>query len=285
MALVFDVAFWNLKGLFQKDLMITFIDVGQGDSILIEFPKGERMLIDGGGLHEDRFDIGKNVIAPFLWKKKIHRIDYLVLTHPDPDHLKGLNFIASHFSIGQFWDNGLRGNSESYFQLEETLFKKRVERLFVNEKTPSQMIHGVEVSFLNPPVSERRVRKERDSLFLNNQSLVMRLKFKNINVLLAADIGERAEYRMMRGNDPLRADILKVPHHGSLSSSTPGFIERVKPAYAILSVGERNIGRLPHPEVLKRYQKLGSKIFRTDQQGAISVVTDGEKIEIKPFQK
>ena len=145
------------------------------------------------------------------------------------------------------------------------------------------MIRGVEVSFLNPPVSERRMRRGRDSLFLNNQSLVMKLKFKNIDVLLAADIGEEAEYRMMRGNCQLKADILKIPHHGSVSSSTPAFIQRVKPTYAILSVGERTIGNLPHPEVLRRYQELGAKIFRTDKQGAITVKTDGEKIEIKPF--
>ncbi|MDI7259439.1 MAG: DNA internalization-related competence protein ComEC/Rec2, partial [Thermodesulfobacteriota bacterium] len=147
----FDLAYWNLKDLFRKDLTITFIDVGHGDSILIEFPKGKRMLIDGGGLHEDRFDIGKNVIAPFLWKKKIRRIDTLVLTHPDPDHLKGLNFIASQFKIGRFWDNGLRGDSEFYLELEKTLQRRKIDRFPLNENINSQMINGVEISFLNPP--------------------------------------------------------------------------------------------------------------------------------------
>jgi len=282
--IVFDLAFWNLKGLFQKDLRITFIDVGHGDSILIEFPKGERMLIDGGGLHEDRFDIGKNVIAPFLWKKKIHRIDYLVLTHPDPDHLKGLNFIASHFSIGQFWDNGLRGDSEYYSQFNETLLRKKVERFSMNEKTPSQMIHGVGISFFNPPGVERFYKPHRSSSFFNNSSLVMRFQFKKTSILLAGDIEMEAEYRILREGYPVKADILKIPHHGSTSSSSPAFLERVKPAYAILSVGERNIGKLPHPEVLKRYQELRTQIFRTDKQGAISVTTDGEKMEITPFR-
>ena len=87
--------------------------------------KGKRMLIDGGGLHEDRFDIGKNVIAPFLWKKKIRRIDTLVLTHPDPDHLKGLNFIASHFSIGQFWDNGLRARFRTLSPIGRKPFQEK----------------------------------------------------------------------------------------------------------------------------------------------------------------
>jgi competence protein ComEC len=282
--LVLDFAFWNLKGLFQKNLTMTFIDVGQGDSILIEFPKGKRMLIDGGGLYGDRFDIGKNVIAPFLWNKKIPRIDYLVLTHPDPDHLKGLNFVASHFSIGQFWDNGLRGDSESYFQLVETLLSKKVERFSLNEKTPLQIINGVQISFLNPPGKLESRRVGRNTSFFNNHSLVMKLQFKNMRVLLAADIEKEVEYRLMREGYSLRADILKIPHHGSSSSSTPLFLERVKPTYAVLSVGERNIGRLPHPEVIKRYQQIGTRIFRTDQQGAITVVTDGEKIEVRPFR-
>jgi len=282
--LVLDFAFWNLKGLFQKNLTMTFIDVGQGDSILIEFPKGKRMLVDGGGLYGDRFDIGKNVVAPFLWNKKIHRIDYLVLTHPDPDHLKGLNFVASHFPIGQFWDSGLRGDSESYFQLVETLLSKKVKRFSLNEKIPLQIINGVQISFLNPPGKIESRRVGRDASFFNNHSLAMKLKFKNIGVLLAADIEKEVEYRLMREGYSLGADILKIPHHGSVSSSTPLFLERVKPTYAVLSVGERNIGRLPHPEVLKRYQQLGVKIYRTDKHGAITISTDGEKIEVRPFR-
>jgi competence protein ComEC len=280
-----DLAFWNFKDLFQKDLQVTFIDVGHGDSILIEFPKGKRMLIDGGGLHEDRFDIGKNVIAPFLWKKKVQRIDTLVLTHPDPDHLKGLNFIASQFSIGQFWDNGFQTDSESYLQLKKILREKKINTQSLHEGTPTQIINGVEISILNPPVWNSTQRKIQNVWDLNNSSLVMKLRFKNVSALLAGDIGKEAEGRMLRKDVSLRADILKVPHHGSSSSSSPLFLERVKPTYAILSVGERNIGRLPHPEVLKRYLQLGSRILRTDKHGAITVTTDGQNIKVTPFVK
>jgi len=284
-ALVFDLAFWNLKGLFQKNLVIHFIDVGHGDSILLEFPKGKRMLIDGGGLHEDRFDIGKNVIAPFLWNRKIRRLDFVVLTHPDPDHLKGLNFIASQFSIGQFWDNGLRLNTEYDQQLEETLSRRRVERLSINENSLPQVINGVEISFLNPPVKEISYEGRPISSILNNHSLVMMIRFKNIGVLLTGDIEKDAEYRILKEGYSLHADVLKVPHHGSSSSSSPHFLQQVKPSYAVLSVGERNIGRLPHPEVLRRYEDLGAKIYRTDKHGAITIATDGEKIELSTFLK
>jgi competence protein ComEC len=278
-----DLGFWNLKDLFQKDLRLTFIDVGHGDSILVEFPKGKRMLIDGGGLHEDRFDIGKNVIAPFLWGKKIRRIDVLALTHPDPDHLKGLNFIASQFSVGQFWDNGFQTDSEPYLHLRKILEEKQIKTFSLNEETPPQMMNEVEISFLNPPTRETAQRKVQNPRDLNNSSLVMRLRFKNVSVLLTGDIGKEAEERILRRGDPLKADILKIPHHGSSSSSSPLFLDGVKPTYAILSVGERNIARLPHPEVLKRYLQLGSKILRTDKHGAITVTTDGEKIEVETY--
>ncbi|MGB9630342.1 MAG: ComEC/Rec2 family competence protein, partial [Thermodesulfobacteriota bacterium] len=280
-----DFAYWNLNGYFQKELKITFIDVGQGDSIFIEFPKGKRMLIDGGGLYGDHFDIGKKVIAPFLWKKRVRRIDYLVLTHPDPDHLKGLLFIASHFSIGQFWENGICVESPSYQELEEILSRKRIKRHILNTSIPPLHIHGVELSFLHPPPRKLPQREKWDSSFINNQSLVMKLKFKNIQVLLTGDIEEEAEYRMLMEGLPLKADVLKIPHHGSLSSSTLPFLQRVQPIYAILSAGNRNRGRLPHPEVLKRYESLGIKVLRTDQQGAISITTDGEKMKIKSFLK
>jgi len=111
----------------------------------------------------------------------------------------------------------------------------------------------------------------------------MMLQYKNIRVLLAADIEKEGEERIMRKGHALRADVLKIPHHGSASSSTSLFLQRVRPAYAILSVSERNIGGLPHPEVMKRYQQLRSKIFRTDRHGAIRLITDGESIEIKTF--
>jgi competence protein ComEC len=282
LAFILDFAFWNLGDSFQQNLRLTFIDVGQGDSILIEFPKGKKMLIDGGGLHEDRFDVGKNVIAPFLWWKKIRRIDTMVLTHPDPDHLKGLTFIASQFSIGQFWDNGCQTESEFHLQLKKILMDKKIKTQSLNERTPAQIINGVEISFVNPPAWDSARRNVQNLSNLNNASLVMRLRFKNISVLLTGDIEEEAEGRLLMKEDVLRSDILKIPHHGSSSSSSPPFLQRVKPAYAILSVGERNIGKLPHPEVLKRYSRLGTRLYRTDKNGAITLVTDGEKIEIKP---
>jgi competence protein ComEC len=175
LALTADGVWWNLRDRFQKDLRVTFLDVGQGDAIFVEFPGGQKMLVDGGGLPDDRFDVGRQVIAPFLWHRKIRRIDTLVLTHPDPDHLNGLPFIASHFRIGRFWESGLRSDSEAFRKLEAVLAEKEVSRTILKEGSPIEKIGPVEITFLNPP-SRERPRKGRRGHLLNNASLAMILK-------------------------------------------------------------------------------------------------------------
>jgi len=168
--------------------------------------------------------------------------------------------------------------------LEEILSKKKIQRFILDEKVRPLVIEGVNVTFLNPP-DLREQRMSRNRMWVNNSSLVLRLQFRNISFLLPGDIGQEAEYRIMREGYSLKSDLLKVPHHGSATSSSPDFLERIKPAYAVLTVGERNIGHLPNPEVMRRYRLIGSKIFRTDRDGAITVITDGEQVEIKPFMK
>jgi competence protein ComEC len=260
---------------------VTFMDVGQGDAILVEFPKGTKMSIDGGGLYDDRFDIGKQVIAPVLWNKKIRRLDHVVLTHPDPDHVKGLNFILSHFSVDQFWESGFPSQSEPYLELEKTLWEKRIPRLSQNESGSSPPeIAGVRLSVLNPALPAGPGFPRGPA---NNQSLVLKLDFKNVTILLTGDIEREAEYRILRAGHSVRAKVMKVPHHGSFSSSSEAFLDQVKPVYAILSVGERRVGRLPHPEVLKRYEERGIRIFRTDRDGAVTVTTDGEGIDVQTY--
>jgi competence protein ComEC len=284
LVLAVDLLYWTVKDRFQKDLVLTFIDVGHGDSILVEFPGGRRMLVDGGGQTDERFDIGQRVIAPFLWSKKIGRLDYLVLTHPDPDHLNGLNFVARHFRAGQFWDNGIATETEAYWTLHKTLAAKNVQRLSFNEESSPRVIEGVHVFFCNPGNEGKLSESDRKLSFHNNRSLVMRLQFHQVAILLAGDIEKESEQRILRGQHTLKADVLKVPHHGSSSSSTLSFLEKVNPTYAMISVGTRAKGRLPHPEVLRRFEDLGCRIYRTDRHGAMTVVTDGENIKVIPYK-
>jgi competence protein ComEC len=173
--------------------------------------------------------------------------------------------------------------------LRKTLETKKMKTESLSRDTIPQMINGIQISILNPPpllaAKEAPRRKDWDPSFLNNHSLVIKVQFEKTSFLLTGDIQKEAEYRILRTGHPLRSDLLKIPHHGSASSSTVPFLQRVKPTFAILSVGERNMGRLPRPEVLKRYEEMGSKIFRTDKHGAITVITDGNEIEMKPFVK
>lgn len=277
--LIIDIGYWEVKGFFKKDLTITFLDVGHGDSILVEFPKGKRMLIDGGGLYQDDFDIGKNVIAPFLYKKKIRNIDILVLTHPDPDHFKGLRYIVSKFSIGEFWSNGLREESEAYIQLEEKIKDLNIKKFIKDEESSPIKVGDVTLLFLNPP-EERKVSINSSS-DINNSSIVIKLLFKNFTALFTGDIEKEAELRLIKKGYQLKSDLLKIPHHGSLSSSSQIFVNHVKPIYAIVSVGDYGLRRLPHQDVLHRYKQLGSIILGTNEHGAIEIKTDGEKILAK----
>jgi len=159
-----------------------------------------------------------------------------------------------------------------------------VERISFNQTSPPREIEGVQVFFCNPGNEGKFSDGERKVSFHNNRSLVMRLQFHQVAILLAGDIEKEAEDRIVRSGKSLKADVHKVPHHRRLSSSTLPFLERVNPTHAMISVGARAMGRLPHPEVLRRFQDLGCRVYRTDRHGAMTVVTDGENIKIIPYR-
>jgi len=267
----------------QSLLRVTYLDVGQGNSAVVEFPGHGVMLIDGGGFHGGSFDVGQHVVAPYLWHRRFHRLEAMVLSHAHPDHFRGLNFIASHFSVRQFWNNKLPNGQPDFVHLMNKLAKKNVACLGPQELSSLQNIQGVEIQLLHPPPHfspEPKIPSARD---LNNRSLVLRLNYKNISLLFPGDIEKETEYRLI--NQPFLepVDVLLVPHHGSRTSSSLGFLHRLKPQIAVFSVGFDNPFRLPSGQVLKRYRDLGVKIYRTDHHGAITISTDGEKIEVDTF--
>jgi competence protein ComEC len=275
-AIAGDVSYWYIQTHLNNSLRITFVDAGRGDSILIEFPRGKRMLVDGGGF------VGRNVVAPVLWEKKIATLHYLVLTHPHPDHLNGLKFIANSFGVGEFWENGDECPSEPCTKLMETVRRRRIPRITVHDASPPRWINGVRVEVFNP--SGHRIMDGKDPWSqINNRSIVLKLTYKNHRFLLTGDIEEETEAQLVQSGKDLRADVLKVPHHGSQSSSTGEFLEAVKPSYAIFTVGFRKIFNLPNPKVLNRYEDLDCRILRTGTDGAITVETDGKKLRVTTF--
>ncbi|MDY7037160.1 MAG: ComEC/Rec2 family competence protein [Thermodesulfobacteriota bacterium] len=172
-----DVTYWIYKTQFNRYLKVTYLDVGQGNSALIQFPGSQRMLIDGGGFARDHFDVGRMVVAPFLWHSKITRIDYLVLSHPQADHMNGLCFIASHFRPREFWYNGDIVESQSFKKLMEILASKKITKLFPADLRSGREFSGVKVELLHPLSGSQGTMHLNHGMDLNNSGAGRSKKF------------------------------------------------------------------------------------------------------------
>jgi competence protein ComEC len=261
----------------SKNLKLTFIDVGQGESILVEFPGHKKMLIDGGGYPQGTFDVGEQVVSPFLWKKGIKRIDYLVLTHAHPDHLNGLRAVARNFKIGEYWETFSPLESEPYTEFKESLSSSvSRKRLF---RGHSQQEKKVKIDVLYPEKGEPYVQT-----ISNDHSLVLRLSYNQISFLLTGDISQDAEKKIIESPGQIKSQVLKSPHHGSLSSSSEAFLDRASPEIVVISVGQDNRYGFPNHEILERYKKIGAKVYRTDINGAVEISSDGNRIFVRTTQ-
>jgi competence protein ComEC len=268
-ALLVDAAFWTWHRHFHRDLRVTFLDVGQGDATVVELPGSQVMVIDGGGFASEDFDVGEAVLAPFLWSRKIGRVDILVMSHPQLDHYSGLTFVAQHFSPREFWFNGERARGERFHQLMTALEQAKVSVHRLCRETPTMQFAEVQIQVLHPPC-------QSVALDTNNASLVLRLSFNEMNVLLTGDIEAEGEAIILSTGPPLASTILKVPHHGSRTSSTRAFVQAVAPQVAVASLGSNNRFSFPAPEIVQRYREQKSRFLRTDRAGTITVVSDGQ---------
>ncbi len=260
-----------------KELTVTFLDVGQGDAAVIRFPQGKIMVIDAGGSPDGSFDPGERVVAPYLWKIKRQNIDYMVSSHSHPDHLQGLFFLLENFKVGEIWNNGDPGEGDP---LAERFFTAAGGRLQARGKGEAPLlISGVRVEFLHPPPEG----KQRQDFWGNNASAVLRLTFGEVSFLFCGDIEAPAEEEIRRTGSDLRSTVIKVAHHGSRTSSTPEFIEGVRPKFAVFTVRAGGRSRLPHPSVLQRYQERGVKVLLSDREGAITFTTNGKDLRVQTF--
>ena len=270
----------------RGELQVTFLDVGHGDASFVRFPQGTTMLIDGGGSYRDDVDIGERVVAPFLWHQRVRRVDYVVASHPHPDHAKGLGVILRDFRAREFWDNGAREPAAWYRALRQTAIDRRIYRDLRVNGLEAHTVDGVRLELLHPtaafqPPPKRRPRVgENDDE--NNRSLVLKLTFGRISVLFTGDLEREAERFLLQTDRDLRSTIVKVPHHGSQTSSLEAFVRAVNPQVAVFSVQRDGRFGHPHPAVVERYRKLDALVFRTDTHGAITVRTDGHSVWIEP---
>ena len=273
-----DAFYWVHKRFLHNDLRIHMLDVGQGNAALLEFPKGYTMLIDGGGFANNKiFDAGERVVAPFLWNRKIGTIDTIVLSHPDTDHMNGLLFIARHFHVANFWSTNAGAASQSFQELQQTISKMGIHHPPFPELPRRQVINGVVLQILHPePVAVGSDDTQQD---LNDSSLVMKVTFQNRSFLFPGDITAASEKQLVaeQGRN-LTGTVLLAPHHGSKTSSSELFLHAVNPAHVIISCGWKNRFKMPHRIVLERYAALGCRLYRTDEDGCVSMATDGNAL-------
>jgi competence protein ComEC len=267
----------------QSDLRVTYLDVGQGNSAVVELPEQGAMLIDGGGFYGRSFDVGQHVVAPYLWHRGIRRLDVVVLSHVHPDHFKGLSFVTTHFPTKQFWSPQVSTHDPDFADLMNRLAEKKVVCLSPQELPTRQNIKGVVVQILHPLPDFNPGHKILTNREINNLSLVVRLSYKEVSFLFPGDIEEEVEHRLANQSLYEPVDVLLVPHHGSRTSSSLRFLHWLQPRIAVFSVGFDNHFHLPARQVLERYSALESRIYRTDHHGAVTISTDGHKIEVETF--
>ncbi len=260
---------------------VTFLDVGQGDSALIEFPGREIMIVDGGGTFSGTFDIGRSVVAPYLWNKGVRTIDYMVLSHPQTDHAEGLVYLLDKFHVGEVWTNGMK--SPATYSFDRIIQDKGIRHLKVNRNMEDKIIGGCSIRILNPPLflSESQISNLKLS---NDLSVVMRIACKDKSILFTGDIEAGRMREISSGNSFLNSTVIKVPHHGARGSVENRFISSVNPDIAVISAGYQNSYRHPSPEAISAYNEIGSAIYRTDLDGAVILAAENGKTEIRTYK-
>jgi competence protein ComEC len=277
-----DGLYWSYQRFWHRDLKVMAIDVGQGASTLLELPGGKVILADGGGFSDNRlFDMGRLVLAPVLWHKKIATVDIMILSHPNADHLNGLIYIARHFNVRELWTNGDINTTLGFRELMAACREKAIVVRPMNAAAGVTVIGEVALTILNPP-AEIPTGTDRDQEFHNNDSLVVKAAFGKTAFLIPGDIMARGERAMVRrAAKALASTVLFAPHHGSRTSSLPALIGAVSPKVVVISAGAGNRFGFPHAEVTDRYRQAGCRILCTATRGAISVRSDGKTVQVR----
>ncbi len=281
----------------SQNLKVTFLDVGEGDSIFIRTPSGKTILIDAGRLQfrengEVSYDAGEKVVLPFLRSQGVNALDLLVITHPHLDHFGGAQQILQHLKVGQLLVSPALGETELYARLIQTAQQQKIPVLQGSKGQQILLDQLVNLAILAPqppkveqsPVESAGIAlaKGQES-HLNNQSLVLKLTYDNCSFLLTGDIEQEGITELMADSgSALSSTVLKLSHHGSRTGYAPEFYRLIKPKVAIITVGPNFYGH-PHQQVLAYYQQQELPLLRTDQSGAVTFWTEGRKLVVETY--
>jgi competence protein ComEC len=275
-------------------LRVDFLDVGQGDSALVTMPDGTTLLIDGGGrpnidwkksdaadgdepFVRDTRSIGERVVSEFLWSRGLDRVDYILPTHADADHIDGLNDIASNFKVRAAIVSRTPAAEAEYARFAATMKSMSVP---VEQIGAGDILRFGDVSIdVLWPLPDNNT----SAPWRNNDGTVLRLRYGNKALLFTADIEKEAETKLVAEGADLSSNIVKVAHHGSRTSSTPAFVNATRASLAVISVGRTSIFGHPNKEVVERWQASGAQVLTTGQKGTISVTTDGKNLTLNTF--
>ncbi len=273
----FTLSLWHPAK--TRELTVSFLDVGQGSSTLLQLPNGKNILIDGGGQQTEQFNTGPSIIAPFLWRKRIWRLDDLIITHPHKDHYNGLPFVYEHFQPQRLVVNSDKGDEPAYGQFMEIVNKKGTPITIAMAGDTLQQDKDLELECLGM----NGLVDHGSPWSINDRSLVLRLQLGERSFLFPADISIQSENRLMRQGGQLRSEVLLAPHHGSRTSAGQDFIAAASPAIIVVSAGRASQGTLPAPEHLWDWQQKKIRTLITALHGTTTGITDGKVLRIDTF--
>lgn len=279
-------------------LHFDFLDVGQGDSTLINFPDGQTLLIDGGGVpaikqavprdgeadeifEPDTGRVGETVVSPFLWRRGYSKVDYILATHADTDHMQGLVDVAKNFRVRSALMARTPEDDADFSELASVLRKRGVPVVQIS-RGDVLVFDDVRIEVLYPEAL--RPDEPAGAPWDNNRSIVLRITYGETKFLLTGDIEAGAEKALLADPASLAADVVKVPHHGSHTSSTENFINAVGAKYVVIPVGQRSRFGHPHKEVVERWLASGATVMTTGERGTISIVSDGWDIKLQTYR-
>jgi competence protein ComEC len=256
-------------------LRVTFLDVGKGDAAVIETPSGKVVVVDTGGkLGSGAGDHGSRTIAPFLRAHGKERIAFLLLTHPHPDHISGAVSLLNAFPVAGLVDNGVAADSAEVRRYRQAAQDRNV-RLFVGARgTTISLGDGVVLRLVAPPRATAAGR-------VNNSSIVVCLEYGKTAFLLTGDAEAESEGEMIAADQNLACNVLKVGHHGSNASTSAALLSAAHPQIAVISVNANNSAGYPHPELLDRLRAARARVYRTDQNGNVTCLSDGTRIRVE----